>query len=55
MKLTPAEQAICDKYSAWDENGYVHCHECPLNLTGKPGMVRAWKLHLLCQYRRQVE
>lgn len=32
MKLTPAEQAICDKYSARDADGYVHCLQCPLNL-----------------------
>jgi hypothetical protein len=24
------EQKICDKYSAYDETGYVHCNECPL-------------------------
>lgn len=30
MKLTPKEQEICDKYSAYDETGHVHCIECPL-------------------------
>ena len=30
MKLTPKEQAICDEYSKRDEDGKVHCHECPL-------------------------
>lgn len=32
MKLTPTEQAICDKYLAYDETGHVHCNECPLNI-----------------------
>ena len=32
MKLTAKEQEICDKYGARDEDGYVHCYECPLNL-----------------------
>lgn len=30
MKLTEEQQKICDKYSARDEEGFVHCHECPL-------------------------
>ena len=30
MKLTKAEQAICDKYSKRDGNNKVHCSECPL-------------------------
>lgn len=30
MKLTKAEQSICDKYSKRDENNTVHCFECPL-------------------------
>ena len=37
MILTPEEQAICDKYSAYDSNGYVHCSECPLYI-GEPGL-----------------
>lgn len=32
MKLTPKEQAICDEYSQYDEDGRVRCHECPLNI-----------------------
>lgn len=32
MKLTPIEQEICAKYSAYDETGHVHCNECPLNI-----------------------
>ena len=32
MKLTPKEQAICDEYSAVREDGFVRCHECPLNI-----------------------
>lgn len=30
MKLTPKEQEICDKYSAYDETGHVRCSKCPL-------------------------
>lgn len=25
------EQKICDKYSARDDTGHVHCNECPLS------------------------
>lgn len=32
MKLTPKEQEICKEYSKRDEEGYVHCFECPLNI-----------------------
>jgi hypothetical protein len=30
MITSKREQAICDKYSAYDDNGKVHCKECPL-------------------------
>lgn len=30
MRLTKEEKEICKKYSAYDETGHVHCHECPL-------------------------
>lgn len=30
--MTPKQQAICDKYRAKDKDGYVHCHECPLQI-----------------------
>ena len=32
MKLTEKEKAICKKYSARDEEGLVHCNECPLSI-----------------------
>ena len=32
MKLTHKEQEICNEYSKRDEEGYVHCPECPLNI-----------------------
>lgn len=35
MKLTPKEQEMCDKYSAYDETGHVQCRKCPLNLDTK--------------------
>lgn len=30
MLKTEREKKICEKYSAWDAKGYVHCNECPL-------------------------
>ena len=27
---TKREKKICEKYSAYDETGHVHCNECPL-------------------------
>ena len=32
MKLTEKEKEICERYSARDETGHVHCNECPLNI-----------------------
>ena len=37
MKLTKAEQKICDKYSERDNEGLVHCFMCPLAI-GNPRM-----------------
>lgn len=34
MLTTDTDRAICAKYSARDEAGYVHCHECPLARDG---------------------
>ena len=31
MLANDRERKICDKYSARDETGKVHCAECPLN------------------------
>lgn len=30
MLTNDRERKICDKYSARDEYGFVHCKECPL-------------------------
>ena len=30
MNLTDKEKEICNQYSKRDENGLVHCKECPL-------------------------
>lgn len=30
MLTTKKEKRICKKYSARDEQGNVHCHDCPL-------------------------
>ena len=32
MDLTENEKAICREYSKRDEEGFVHCYECPLSL-----------------------
>lgn len=31
MLTNDREKKICKKYSARDENGIVHCYECPLS------------------------
>lgn len=31
MLTSEREKRICEKYSAHDADGKVHCHECPLN------------------------
>ncbi len=30
MALTEKQKRICEKYSARDKDGFVHCKECPL-------------------------
>ena len=35
MITNPKEQKICDKFSAYDDTGHVHCFECPL-VKGNP-------------------
>lgn len=32
MRLTPREKAVCREYSARDEEGKVHCNDCPLRI-----------------------
>lgn len=32
MLTTEREKKICEKYSARDAKGYVHCNECPLTI-----------------------
>lgn len=32
VKLSPKEQAICDKYGSKDNTGRFHCPVCPLAL-----------------------
>ena len=32
MKLTKVEKLICEAFSERDENGFVKCRECPLNV-----------------------
>lgn len=35
MITSERDRKICEKYSARDENGYVHCNKCPL-VKGNP-------------------
>ena len=35
MRLTAEEKEICKEYSKRDENGFVHCHDCPLAIDKK--------------------
>ena len=30
MLTNDKDRRTCEKYSAQDETGHVHCHECPL-------------------------
>ena len=39
--MTRKEKEICRKYSARDENGLVHCKECPLVVDSDGFMCKA--------------
>ena len=39
--MTQKEKEICKKYSARDENGFVHCKECPLVVDADGFMCKA--------------
>lgn len=39
--MTQKENEICKKYSARDENGFVHCKECPLVVDADGFMCKA--------------
>ena len=41
IKLSEEEKEICRKYSARDEEGFVHCKECPLLIPDIPTMCKA--------------
>ena len=38
MLTNDRDRRTCAKYSAYDETGHVHCHECPLNYKHYDGM-----------------
>ena len=42
MLKTDREKKICEKYGARDEQGYVHCGECPL-------LVHSWQSACACK------
>ena len=41
MLTTERQKRICARYSARDENGYVHCNDCPLVVNPYQNMCRA--------------
>ena len=41
MLKTEREKKICAKYSAKDENGKVHCYECPLSISEETATCKA--------------
>lgn len=41
MLTTERQKRICARYSARDENGYVHCNDCPLVVNPYQHMCRA--------------
>ena len=41
MLTTERQKRICARYSARDENGYVHCNDCPLVVNPYQNMFRA--------------
>ena len=45
--LTDKQKKICEKYSERDENGKVHCNECPLVINAYALMCKA-----VCHYDR---
>ena len=52
MLTNDRERKICAKYSAIDEQGKVHCNECPLN----KGNYRTWdfRCKATCHYNRRT-
>ena len=48
MLTTEKNKRICAKYSARDENGNVHCQDCPLVISRRDRTCRAfmhWDRH----------
>ena len=43
MLKTAREKAICEKYGARDAKGFVHCDECPLNISDRYDLPLACK------------
>jgi hypothetical protein len=41
-RLTDKQKKICEKYSARDELGFVHCKECPLVIDHYDNTCRAF-------------
>lgn len=39
--LTEKQKRICEKYSAKDEHGHVHCPDCPLMVSAYDLMCKA--------------
>lgn len=39
--LTEKQKKICEKFSAYDDTGHVHCNDCPLVIDKRALMCRA--------------
>lgn len=52
MLTNKKEKRICDKYKARDNEGKVHCYECPLRVYDEEieTMCKAW-----CHYDRRFK
>ena len=65
MLTTERQKRICARYSARDENGYVHCNDCPLVVNPYQNMCcaiahydrhsREWVYDTECDERRNCD
>ena len=53
MLTNEREWEICQKYSAYDSTGHVHCFECPLN-KGNPKR-HDFRCKAVCHYNRKTK
>ena len=53
--MTDEEKAICKKYSARDEEGLVHCMECPLVISRYSAICKATEELIRTGWRAENE